>query len=103
MDAAIEKTDDATLMLIGVLSFETVVELKSAGEQHIAEMPDGCVIDLQKVSQAGSPAVSLLLAWLRFANDRDISLAFANLPADLLGVAQVSGLVDILPTQLSSN
>jgi len=96
MSTQITRLNNNTLAVAGVLDFVNVVALKTEGEQLLSQMSEACVIDLSKVTRAGSAGVSLLLGWLRFANNRDLPLSFSHLPEDLLGVAQVSGLQDIL-------
>lgn len=97
--AEINSVSQQLFSLSGELRFDNVVALKQQGEQLLANAGQDCEVDLAGVTRAGSAAVSLLLSWLRYASAANISLVFSHLPADLLGVAQVSGIDKILPVK----
>ena len=89
---------DERILVKGPLTFDSVVPLNRLGKRmikHSTVRP--CVIDLSGVNRAGSAGVSLLLSWARYARSRDIEVSFCNLPSGLVGVAQVSGIDEILP------
>ncbi len=95
--AQIEALSSTKLQVSGDLEFENVVQLKQQGESLLSTISGNCEIDLSKVGQAGSAALSLLLSWLRFAESRNVRLDFLHVPENLLGVAQVSELDSVLP------
>ncbi len=52
-------------------------------------------VDFSGVTEVDSSAVSLMLEWLRRGNGRQ-SLRFVNLPANLLSLANLYGVTDVL-------
>ena len=55
------------------------------------------VIDLAQVEAVDSAAVSLLLSWLRRTQSNKVSIAFANAPENLLSLARLYGVLELLP------
>lgn len=87
--------DGDRLQVSGRLTMETVAALFNAGLQ-----PDGdgkLVIDLNKVEVVDSAAVSLLLSWLRRAQQNQVALSFVNVPDSLLSLARLYGVAELLP------
>ncbi len=56
-------------------------------------------IDLQKVTRADSSGIAILIEWMRAARDSNREIVFRNVPVQLLAIAKVSGLDQILPIQ----
>lgn len=54
-------------------------------------------VDLSAVSEVDSAAVSLLFEWLRQARENQVSLQFVNLPANLVSLATLYGVLDLIP------
>jgi len=96
-EPVLEKITECRLKVKGKISFETVLELKKQGEEFLRLGCGQCVIDLSGVIQGGSAAVSLLLSWLRYSNEHNIQLSYCDLPVDMLNVAQLSGVDQLLP------
>jgi phospholipid transport system transporter-binding protein len=87
--------NDNGLQVSGRLTMETVAALFNADFQ-----PDthGTVaIDLAQVEASDSAAVSLLLCWLRRAQHDGITLRFSHIPDDLLSLARLYGVAELLP------
>jgi len=55
------------------------------------------VLDLAAVAEVDSSALSLVLAWLRTANERGIALRIAHPPASLISLAALYGVSELLP------
>ncbi|MDO8414208.1 MAG: STAS domain-containing protein [Gallionellaceae bacterium] len=55
------------------------------------------IIDLAQVEAVDSAAVSLLLAWLRQAQQRSVTISFNNIPDNLLSLARLYGVAEFLP------
>ncbi len=55
------------------------------------------VLDLVDVSEVDSSALSVVLAWLRTAAEHGISLRMANPPANLISLATLYGVAELLP------
>lgn len=83
------------LHVSGALTMETVAALRDLDVSADASSP--WVIDLAKVETVDSAAVGLLLAWLRQAQERGVTLSYKNLPANLTSLAQMYGVAELLP------
>jgi phospholipid transport system transporter-binding protein len=54
-------------------------------------------LDLSEVAEADSSAISLMLEWLRVANGRQIKLRYSHLPKALLSLADLYGVLEMIP------
>lgn len=88
------------LMVQGDLTVETVGALLSTG---LPELSGEVEISLEQVSDVDSSAISLLLQWLREAKIRNISINYCHLPAPLVSLAALYGVIDMLPQRLVHN
>jgi phospholipid transport system transporter-binding protein len=84
--------------LQGELSFETVpgVLVESDKYAERADLPERLTIDFSQVTAVDSAAVALLLEWLRRAQQRGKTLTFVNLPANLLALARLYGVAELI-------
>ena len=55
------------------------------------------LVDLSAVAEVDSSALSVILAWLRTAAERDLALRIANPPASLISLAMLYGVSELLP------
>jgi anti-anti-sigma regulatory factor len=80
------------------IDFENFASVRAAGEQFLAERADeNAVVDLSALESCNSIAVALLMAWFRFAHARGQEVVYAGAPQDLLGIVEISGLMEVLP------
>ena len=86
------------LALTGALSFETVPKVleESAAYAARADLPERLTIDFSGITGVDSAAVALLLEWRRQAASRGKELRFVNLPPNLLALAQLYGVADLI-------
>jgi phospholipid transport system transporter-binding protein len=86
------------LPLEGELSFHTIpgVLARSAEYAARANTPERLTIDFAGVTGVDSSAVALLLDWRRMAASRGKTLIFVNLPANLLALAQLYGVAELI-------
>ena len=84
-----------TLRISGAMTLENVDALLD--ESAAAFTADNMQVDLAGVSDVDSTAVSLMFAWLRQAHSRNISLVFVNVPPNLVSIATLYGVLDIIP------
>jgi phospholipid transport system transporter-binding protein len=84
-----------TLRVSGAMTMENVNVLLD--ESDTAFSAGNLEMDLAGVSEVDSTAVSLLFEWLRRAHSRDISLVFVNLPSNLVNIATLYGVLDLIP------
>jgi phospholipid transport system transporter-binding protein len=86
------------LKLEGPLSFETIPAVLAQTAEFAArpDLPPTICIDFAQVTGVDSAAVALLLDWRRMAVQRGKTLLFANLPANLLALAELYGVADLI-------
>ena len=84
-----------SLQVSGRLTMETVNALFSADLRP--QGGDSTVIDFSRVEAVDSAAVSLLLCWLRRAQRENVALVFSRLPPNLLSLARLYGVAELLP------
>ena len=86
------------LALDGALSFDTLPDVLRASEEYAAraDLPERLTIDFAGVDAIDSSAVALLLEWRRQAQRRGKRLEFANLPPNLVALATLSGVEDLI-------
>jgi len=89
--------EDGRLVVSGRLTIETVPALFEAGLQQLAK--EDLLVDLSQVEAVDSAAVSMLMGWLRAAQRNQRTLRVAGLPEDLLSLARLYGVADLLPQQ----
>ena len=89
------------LKLEGALSFESLPGVLERTARFAArpDVPDCLTIDFADVGTVDSSAVALLLEWRRLAASLGKRLAFVNLPANLLALANLYGVADLIQPQ----
>jgi phospholipid transport system transporter-binding protein len=91
--------EDGRLMVSGRLTISTVPALFEAGLRHLTQ--EDMLVDFSLVEAVDSAAVSMLLGWLRAAQRSRRTLRVTGLPDDLLSLARLYGVADLLPAQPS--
>ena len=82
-------------LLQGELDFESVAGvLRHAGAMMAGE--PRLEVDLRDVSRADSAGLALLVEWLRESQHAGNKIVFINVPDQLLSIARVCGLDEIL-------
>ena len=89
--------EDGRLVVSGRLTIATVPSLFETGLRHLAN--ENLVVDLSQVDAVDSAAVSMLLGWLRAAQRNQHDLRVTGLPDDLLSLARLYGVAELLPRQ----
>ena len=89
---------DGSLLLSGELSMATVPELlEQLSTQGALRNAEGeILIDLQGVERADSAGLALLIEWQRLAGQQQKSIRFCNIPAQMLAIARLSGVDELL-------
>lgn len=85
------------LMVRGRLTIATVPALFETGLQHLTS--EDLLVDLSQVEAVDSSAISMLLGWTRAAQRSQHQLRVAGLPDDLLSLARLYGVAELLPRQ----
>ena len=94
-DAQLVENEDGSWLLQGELDFDSVLSvLQHAGVNMLGKSP--LRVDLKGVTRADSAGLALLVEWLRESEIAGNSIEFVNVPAQLLSIARVCGLDDIL-------
>jgi phospholipid transport system transporter-binding protein len=89
--------ENNVLVLNGAVTTDNVVAIRKTGENIIAKLSMDGVMDLSAVSSTSAVTLSLLLAWLRAAKSRNLSLVIRQMPDKLFDMARVSGLELVFP------
>jgi len=89
--------EDGRLVMHGRLTIATVPALFEAGLQHLTS--EDLLVDFSQVEAVDSAAVSMLLGWLRAAQRSQHTLRVTGLPEDLLSLAHLYGVAELLPRQ----
>ena len=86
------------LALAGELSFDTIPQVleESAAYAARTDLPDRLTIDFAGITDVDSSAVALLLDWRRMAVKRGKTLVFVNLPANLIALADLYGVAELI-------
>ena len=86
------------LALTGALSFETLPAVLAQSAEYTArpDLPDRLTIDFAGITGVDSSAVALLLEWRREALRLKKVLEFVNLPANLLALATLYGVAELI-------
>ncbi len=94
----ITRTGDS-LQVSGSVTIATVSALFNEGLklQGGNKLSSEMLIDLARLEKVDSSAVSLMLAWLREAQRNKVNLRFANAPDNLLSLAKLYGVAELLP------
>jgi phospholipid transport system transporter-binding protein len=85
------------MVMQGSLTIETVPEIFAIGLQHLAS--EDFQVDFSQVDSVDSAAVSMLLGWTRAAQRIQHDLRVKGLPEDLLSLARLYGVAELLPQQ----
>lgn len=96
MSEAIRKNDNGGFVISGLLVFETVAELAKQGNQKFKDAGETVELDLSGVSKSDSAGLALLVEWRRSAQRRKQVLTFSNIPKQILDIAEISGVRQLL-------
>lgn len=93
----IEPQQKGRFRIVGELTFNTVPEVAKKGLALFDGAGTDLCIDLRGVSRTDSAGLALLIAWLRYAKKENKTLQFLNIPTQMLAIARISSLDQILP------
>ncbi|GIX28605.1 MAG: hypothetical protein KatS3mg123_2486 [Burkholderiales bacterium] len=95
MEASVRREGE-TLLVEGPVTFASVPALFAAGREAMARDDGEVRVDLSRVTEADSAAVSLLIHWWRDARRRGLAFAVLHPPKSVTGLAQVYGVDQLL-------
>lgn len=81
----------------GELTFATVMKLHGKAMPLFQQQGEDLTVDLSAVSRADSAGLALLIEWMRWANQRGVTIAFRAIPDQLRAIATASDLDELLP------
>ena len=94
--ATLEALGEGRFRVVGDLDYETVNLLLEADDELFAKDLENIEIDLGGIGRTTSVGLALMLEWLRQARSRNTVIRFSHATPQLLGLAKVSQLEDIL-------
>lgn len=94
MTADVIRREGGELSVEGSITIDNVVSVVASG----VALFDGedVTIDLGRVTEADSAAVSLLLEWRREAARRRLQIRFLNMPQNLQSLIQLYGVSELM-------
>ena len=99
--ASLSLSGDNTIKVQGVLNFETVPVLAKEAENLLKKM-DSIHVNCAEVEDSNSAGLALLLEMTRIAKLDNKSIDFAQLPEQIIIVAQAYGMDSELSTYLTT-
>ena len=84
-----------SIQLRGELTFATVNKVLTESVTLFEAIPS-LKIDLSAVTNSDSAGLALLVSWLRSAKQAGKQIVFANIPEQLLVIADISGVDELL-------
>lgn len=91
--------DGEWMVVQGSLNMDTVPKLFESGLKQLAG--EDLNVDFSQVESVDSAAVGMLLGWARSAQRLQHVLRVKGLPEELLSLAHLYGVADMLPRQTS--
>ena len=96
--AQLEVSTNGQLKLSGTVNFKTVPGLV-VDSQALFKNANGLEVDLADVNRADSAGVALLVEWQRRAQEINEPIRFINIPSQMLAIARLSGVDEMLSLQ----
>lgn len=96
--AALRAEGGGRYALVGPLTFDSAPGLWQEGLDLLGRGSD-VVFDLGGVSRSDSAGLALLVEWMREAGRRGTEVRFRNIPEQLLAIARISRLQELLPRE----
>jgi len=91
------KINNNQLSVSGSVTFANVVEITRIGLTVMSQQEP--VVDLAEITELDSAAVSMLLAWLRAAQQYGHQLRLINLPKNMISLIKLYDLTELLPLE----
>lgn len=93
----IEAVGSGRFRVEGDLTFATVSRALGEGQRLFEGAGETIAVDLAGVARADSAGLALLVEWLRTARGGGREIRFEHVPRQMMEMARVSSLDDILP------
>ena len=96
-EVSIENRDDGVLLLVGDLSFKSVPNVLKQSKPFLNVKNTQLDVDLSGVTRSDSAGIGLLIEWMKMTVKNNTKIRFLNIPDQMLEIARVSGLDDVIP------
>jgi phospholipid transport system transporter-binding protein len=83
------------LQVAGEINFVTAVSLWQESLPLLAKSNE-LIFNFSQVTTSNSAALALLLEWLKYAKQNNKSISFEQLPEQLVSIAKVAGLTNLI-------
>ncbi len=93
--ADLEDLGDGRFAVRSDLTFEFATSLLSQSKQQFSGHAR-IYVDMSRVGQSDSAGLALLLEWVSWARHYKREIVYENIPAQLLSIAEISEVTDIL-------
>jgi phospholipid transport system transporter-binding protein len=93
--SGLSRTTDGRMAVSGDMTLETASALLAEGVAALTH--DEAIFDLAAVAEIDSSGLAVLFGWLRAAGAQGKTLRIANPPHNLLSLAEVYGVGELLP------
>ena len=90
-----EDRGDGKFVLRGRMTFETAADALEESKSLFADHAR-IELDLSQVEEGDSAGLALLLEWVNWAKNYVREIRYTNVPADILAIAQISEVDDLL-------
>ena len=98
MQATIQEHEHGVYAVHGELNMQTVPAVSKQLVQLMPDIKGNCfTLDFSAISRSDSAGVALLVEVMQLAKTANLNLSFANLPQQMKDIAEVSGLLAVLP------
>jgi phospholipid transport system transporter-binding protein len=97
--AQLDRRGDREAYLSGELTFDSVPRLLAEHPHLAVDSADGVTVDLGGIRRSDSAGLALLVEWTRNARLMGARLQFRNMPEQMMALARVSSLEDVLPLE----
>ncbi|MCC5861490.1 MAG: STAS domain-containing protein [Gammaproteobacteria bacterium] len=95
-EVRLERAPEGRVRIDGRLTFETVDERLLERSREVFTAPGDLVIDFAGVAEGDSAGLALMIEWRSWADRDGRSIVFEQVPASLIGIADISDVSEIL-------
>lgn len=99
--AQLTRRPDGVWELGGDVTLASVTSLYQQGDT-LAASANEVIVDMSPVGRIDSSSIALMLAWCRVARAARRRLTFRNVPPQVMSVAKLCGVAELLPVAAAS-
>lgn len=95
-----EISENGEVKLKGVLDFNTVLSIENSAKK-LFKQTNPIIVDLKEITYSDSSGLALLSEWTRKAHKESLAISFKNMPQQMVDIARVTGVDQLLPISTS--